>query len=131
MSNALATIGLSLLLGAAPPARPAPPHRAAPVAGSLVSLISSDDYPNAALRNEEQGVVTVALDIDPKGNVSACTVTGSSGSDSLDTTTCRLMIERAHFTPAHDRRGRPVRDTYSQTITWRIAGASSREPAGP
>src|SRR5206468_2770896 len=77
MSNAVAAIGLSLLLAAAPPHRgaPPPPHRAAPIAGNLVSLISSDDYPNAALRNEEQGTVTVALAVDPKGAVSSCTVT--------------------------------------------------------
>ena len=127
MHTALAAIGLSLLLAATPHAPPA--HRAAPAAGSLVSLITADDYPNAALRNEEQGTVAVALEVDPKGNVSSCTVTGSSGSDSLDTSTCRLMIERAHFTPAHDRRGRAVRDTYSQKITWRISGGSRREPA--
>jgi TonB family protein len=126
MHAALAATGLSLLLAAAPHAPPA--HRAAPVAGSLVSLITTDDYPNAALRNEEQGTVAVALEVDPKGNVSSCTVTTSSGSDSLDTSTCRLMIERAHFTPAHDRRGRAVRDIYAQKITWRISAGSSRDP---
>jgi TonB family protein len=125
MPAILAPFGLALLLAAVPPA---PPHRAAPTAGSLVRLISSDDYPNAALRNEEQGAVTVSLAVDPKGAVSSCTVTGSSGSDSLDTTTCRLMIERAHFTPAHDRRGRAVRDSYTQKITWRISAGSNRDP---
>jgi protein TonB len=131
MSNALAAIGLSLLLAAAPPAPPAPPHRAAPVGGSLARLIGPDDYPNASLRNEEQGVVTVALAVDSKGNVPSCTVTASSGSDSLDTTTCRVMIERAHFTPAHDRRGRAVRDTYSQTITWRVEEVGAPPAAVP
>jgi TonB family protein len=125
MHTALAATCLSLLLAAAP--HPPPAQRAAPVAGSLVSLVTSDDYPNAALRNEEQGTVALALDVDPKGNVSSCTVTGSSGSDSLDTSTCRLMIERAHFTPAHDRRGRAVRDTYTQKITWRISDGSGRD----
>lgn len=130
MPHILAPIGLAVLVAAAPPHRAAtpPPHRAAPAAGNLVSLIGSDDYPNAALRNEEQGTVTVALAVDPKGAVSSCTVTASSGSDSLDTTTCRVMIERAHFTPAHDRRGRPVADIYSQTITWRIQGDSAPSP---
>ena len=122
MLHPLGQAALAFLLAATPAA---PPHRAAPVAGSLVSLIRADDYPNAALRNEEQGTATVALGVDPKGTVSSCTVTASSGSDSLDTTTCRLMIERARFTPAHDRRGRPVRDTYVQKITWRLEGAAS------
>jgi TonB family protein len=122
----LGPAGFALLLAAT---SPAPPHRAAPVAGSLVSLIRAEDYPNAALRNEEQGNVTVALGVDPNGAVTSCTVTASSSSDSLDTTTCRLMIERARFTPAHDRRGRPVRDTFSQTISWRISADSPPSPA--
>jgi len=120
--RSLAASGLVLLIAAAPPAPP--PHRAAPVAGSLVSLISADDYPNAALLNEEQGDVTVALAIDPKGGVTSCSLKASSGSDSLDTTTCRVLIERARFTPAHDRRGRPVADTYTQKIAWRIQADS-------
>ena len=108
-----------LAVAAAPPSRP-PAIRAAPAAGSLARLLTTDDYPNAALRNEEQGTVGVKLNVDSAGHVSGCTVTESSGSDSLDTTTCRLMIERGRFTPARNRHGRPVPDTYTQKITWRI-----------
>jgi TonB family protein len=122
MSHAIA---LALLLAAAPHAPPPPAHRAAPVAGNLVRLITVDDYPHAALRNEEQGNVAVSLAVDAAGHVTSCTVTASSGSDSLDTTTCRLMIERARFTPARNAKGRAVPDTYDQKVGWRIRGENA------
>jgi TonB family protein len=119
-------LSLLLVLAAAPP--PPPPQRAAPLAGSLPKLLTSDDYPNAALRNEEQGIVEIRLDVDAAGHVTSCTVTASSGSDSLDTTTCRLMIERARFTPARNRRGHAVPDKYVQKIGWRISVQSVGPP---
>lgn len=107
-----------------------PPTPAKPLAerGSLASLISTDDYPAAALRNEEQGTVAIRLDIGVDGAVTACTVTGSSGSQSLDSTTCRLLQQRARFSPARDARGRPVPDTYTQHIAWRIVGPVTAPP---
>jgi hypothetical protein len=52
--------------------------------------------------------------------VTACTVTESSGSASLDSTTCRLLQERALFTPARDSRGEPVSDTVVSRVSWRL-----------
>jgi hypothetical protein len=48
--------------------------------GSLAGLFSSDDYPQTALRNEEQGVVGLSLGIGPDGRVSSCSISSSSGS---------------------------------------------------
>ena len=85
-------------------------------------IVSEDDYPSPALRNQEQGTVTIRLDVDERGAVRGCAVTRSSGSASLDETTCRLYRERARFTPAHDRHGRAVADVWNgPPITWRIA----------
>jgi TonB family protein len=84
-------------------------------------IISEDDYPAPALRNEEQGTVHIRLDVDETGAVRGCAVTRSSGSASLDETTCRLFQERAHFRPARDRRGRSVAGIWNgPPITWRI-----------
>lgn len=88
--------------------------------GSVAALFSPGDYPEDALRNGEQGTVGVQLTIDERGRVSRCDVIQSSNSSSLDSATCRVLQERAHFTPAHDSEGRPVVDTYSQRITWRL-----------
>ncbi|NUT01752.1 MAG: energy transducer TonB [Sphingomonas sp.] len=90
--------------------------------GSLAGLFSGDDYPADAQRNDEQGTVEVALEIDRRGRVSGCEVIQSSGSQSLDSATCNILQRRARFTPAKDGLGRPVTDTYTQRITWRLEG---------
>jgi len=108
-------------------AAPATPARPLPDPASLAGLISPDDYPAAALRNEEQGIVAVRLDIGADGLVKGCTVTASSGSAALDSTTCALLRQRARFAPARDRKGRAMPDTYAQKIAWMIAGDSNAE----
>jgi periplasmic protein TonB len=109
----------------APPAPPPPPPapkkvEAARAKGNLLSLLSDEDYPSSALRNEEQGTTAVRLEIGPNGRVTGCTVTSSSGSASLDDTTCKLLSRRARFTPARDDTGQPTNDTYTQRVTWRL-----------
>jgi TonB family protein len=84
-------------------------------------LISNDDYPPEALRNGEEGVVDFRLDIGTDGRATNCTVTKSSGSASLDSTTCRLMRERAQLTPARDSKGEAVTDQLTARIVWSIA----------
>lgn len=124
MTFPLQAVAFALLLGAeeAPPAVPAHPLDEGPGA-----LITNADYPAAALRNEEQGDVTVRLDIDASGRVSGCTTVGSSGSPALDAATCSLMRERARYSPALDAEGRPVPDTHQRTVGWRIAPASAAD----
>jgi protein TonB len=104
------------------PAPPPPPRRIEPARakGNLPALFSTDDYPASALRNEEAGTTTVRLDIGPDGRVSACSVTGSSGSSALDSATCRILRSRARFSPATDSSGAKVSDSMSQRIRWQI-----------
>ena len=88
--------------------------------GNLQGLISSDDYPSDAIRNEEQGSVRVTLAIGTDGRVTNCSVVGSSGSRSLDNATCRIMRSRARFTPARDSNGNPAAGEYPGEINWQI-----------
>jgi protein TonB len=106
-----------------PPPPPPPPVRKvkpASARANLASYISNDDYPSAALRNEEQGTTGFRLDVGPDGRVSGCTVTSSSGSSSLDSATCRLLRSRARFTPATDSTGAKVSDSVTGRIRWQI-----------
>lgn len=81
---------------------------------------SVDDYPPAALRNKEQGRVTVSLDVDATGRPTRCTVTTSSGFASLDEVTCSVAMQKARFTPA-TRNGKSVAGVFSPlSITWAI-----------
>ncbi len=108
----------------APPAPPAPPpprvSQAARAKGNLPSLFSTDDYPQSAIRNEEQGTTAVRMTIGTDGRVTDCSITQSSGSGALDTATCNILRRRARFTPAKDQAGNPISDTFSQRIRWEL-----------
>lgn len=91
--------------------------------GSLVGLFSAEDYPTDALRRGDEGTVAVQMLIGADGRVSRCVVTTSSHSPSLDAATCRILTERAGFTPARNRHGKPTTDQYFQRITWQIPAA--------
>lgn len=116
---------------AAAPSIPAPgetgPRRAAAMV-PLHRLVNVNDYPAAALRAGEQGVVEVALDIAPEGRVTACTIAASSGSAILDASTCRILRSRARFTPALDAAGKPVPDRIMTRIAWRMPAAPPPVP---
>lgn len=85
---------------------------------NLASYVTNEDYPVEAIRKEEQGQVSFQLDVSPQGTVSRCTIVQTSGSSALDETTCRIMSERARFTPAKDRRGRSIADSVRGAIKW-------------
>jgi periplasmic protein TonB len=99
----------------APKAKKVEPARAK---ANLASYVSDEDYPSTAARNEEQGTTRFRLAVAPSGRVAECTVTASSGSSALDSATCRLMKQRARFTPARDSDGRPTSDSVTSGIRW-------------
>jgi protein TonB len=101
-----------------PPPPPAPKVEPAKARANLASYVSDDDYPDSANRNREQGTTSFTLDVGPDGRVTGCSITASSGSSTLDSTTCRLMRSRARFTPARDSSGNPVSDRVSSRIRW-------------
>jgi TonB family protein len=120
----------------APPPPPPPPKRLgktqpARAAANLPSLFSSDDYPAAAVRAGEQGAVGFRLEVDKAGRVAGCAITASSGSAALDATTCRLLSARARFTPARDRKGRPVADSLTGRIVWKLPEPEPEPPPPP
>ena len=78
------------------------------------------DYPSAARRNEEQGTVRVSYTVGTNGRVSNCTVVQSSGSSSLDSTTCRILQQRFRYRPARDSAGNAVSTTMRSSVTWEL-----------
>ena len=102
----------------APPVEKARTVEPARARANLASYVSDEDYPSNAVRNEEQGTTRFRLAVGPDGKVKDCTVTSSSGSSALDSTTCRLMKQRARFTPAKDNRGEFTSDTVTNAIRW-------------
>jgi TonB family protein len=106
-------------------AEPAPvaapePSTAARATANLASLFSDKDYPAEALRNEEEGIVAFRLAVGADGKPTQCSITATSGSASLDDATCRILMERARFTPARDAQGKPTTDEVSGRINWKM-----------
>ncbi len=82
--------------------------------------VTTDDYPDEAINQGESGIVAVDLTISPAGRVTACRVTTSSRSASLDETTCYLLTQRARFSPARDSRDAPVQGHIPWRVDWRL-----------
>lgn len=103
-----------------PPAPTGPTQRATP-RGKLGAAITTDDYPDASIRAEEQGVTQVRYEINEQGRVTpgSCQVTSSSGFDRLDRRTCELVERRFRFNPAQQN-GQPVKETRAQSVRWQI-----------
>jgi TonB family protein len=91
-------------------------------------LFSTDDYPVAAMSNNEEGNVRVELTITTAGRVGDCRVVESSNSAALDVATCSLMQRRARYVPARDAAGRLAEDRQSVRIRWRLEGSASGTP---
>jgi len=115
----------------------APATRAA-VQQPLVSLFTTDDYPQAAMRAGEQGTSEVGLTIGTDGRVDKCEVLTGSGSVALDEATCTIFRSRARFTPARDKDGQAVIDHTSTRIRWALPSEPFEEryaravfPLGP
>ena len=92
-----------------------------PPRANLGSYFSYNDYPMEALRHGEQGRVGFRVTVNVQGAVSNCQVTQSSGSQSLDATTCRLARARLRFRPARDANGEPTTDFMDGYVNWRTA----------
>lgn len=104
--------------------------RRASVRGNPAEWFNADSYPAAAIRDHKQGRVVAVLAIDSTGAVSACSIKQSSGSADLDNATCSLALERGHFEPATDRKGRPVAAEYVLPVRWVLPDEPATVDAG-
>ena len=88
----------------------------------LRDVITYEDYPAQALREEDTGQARVMLLVDESGKVADCLLEKTSGNASLDAMTCVAFVKRARFHPAADAAGKPMKDVTHQTVSWRISG---------
>ncbi len=114
-----------IVLAPAPSAPVAPPPpRIQPKGptpkGQPGNWANSNDYPARALREEQEGVTRFRVSVGADGRVASCDVTGSSGSNELDSATCSLITRRGRFNPATDGEGQPVSSSWSNSVRWQI-----------
>lgn len=87
------------------------------------SWLRSDDYPKESLRQGNNGIVRIRLDIDDKGGVVACRVIGRTSPDEFADLSCKLITQRARFDPALDAQSKPVRSFFVAKILWLSFGS--------
>jgi len=104
----------------APPTPPAPVGVTSAAVFNARSLeVSNDDYPQASLRDNEEGSVRVMLSINIQGRVDNCTVQQSSNFPKLDEKTCQIALRRFRAKPALQN-GTPIASTLSKSVRWQI-----------
>lgn len=88
------------------------------------------DYPKGLGVEGIQGRVSVRYLVSETGRVSDCEVTASSGSTTLDETTCRLITERFRFRPSRDGRGQPVASYVVENHDWIVERDTEQDRPG-
>lgn len=82
--------------------------------------LKDSDYPQIEGETGISGTVSVRYLVEADGKVSECEITRSSGSRTLDDTTCRLIRERFVFRPSRDRNGHAIPALIVENHTWII-----------
>jgi TonB family protein len=82
--------------------------------------ITEEDYPSAAVRNDESGHIWYRMDVSASGLPQRCTIVESSGSAVLDAQTCHIAMQRAIFIPASDGKGGVKAGHGIYAMEWRI-----------
>mgnify|MGYP001053941862 CR=1 FL=1 len=84
------------------------------------SWMTDDDYLAKALREGRSGLVEVTITASPKGKVTDCAVTQSSGSSDLDAATCPFFVRKMRFKPAIDATGEKVEQKVVKRMNWTL-----------
>jgi TonB family protein len=92
--------------------------------------ITDNDYPKSAYAAGQQGRVTVALTVDDTGEPEVCAVQSTTADAALAKLSCTLLVQRAHFQPARDERGKPVESRFTQTVQWTLPDPRSLADTG-
>ncbi len=111
-----------------PPIRPPEPKGYPRPARQSAGSISDADYPSSAIVNEQQGTVTANFVVGKTGIVQSCTASGLEQSPVLMETTCTLIKQRFRYQPALISKGRPVEESKTIRITWRLPTDPWDEP---
>ncbi len=82
--------------------------------------VTTNDYPQSAIRGREEGVVKFRLSVGTNGRVTGCEVTGSSGTEALDQAACAKLMLRGRFEPASDSTGALVAGSYTGAVRWQL-----------
>lgn len=94
-----------------------PPVDAEAIGNPARGWVRGTDIPESEWK--QRASVRFDLTIDAQGRPMRCEILHSSGSETLDTTVCKLLMKRAHFKPARDASGRALPSVMRNQINWR------------
>jgi TonB family protein len=94
--------------------------RAAAPANSPGRWVTFNDYPTHAISRGMQGLVHFRLNIDNKGNVTACHIQQSTRPVEFDVAVCNALTKRAEFEPALDDDGQPIASFWRSAVRFVI-----------
>jgi protein TonB len=80
------------------------------------------NYPREARARRQQGVSHYRVEVGVNGRVTSCEITRTSGSQSLDDATCRILRDNVAYDPARDAQGQAVPGEDHGYVTWRLPG---------
>lgn len=84
----------------------------------IAGSIRSSDYPREALKDDKSGMVMVALQINPSGNVERCDIYLSTSPELLEQATCEIFQKRFRYKPALNNSGQPIYAVIKQHVNW-------------
>jgi protein TonB len=114
--------GIDNVVFPGPTPSPGPSFATKPVRpkGNPGLWVTTNDYPQSAIRSEAEGVVKFRLSVGTNGRVTGCEVTGSSGTEALDQAACAKLMLRGRFEPASDSTGALVAGSYTGAVRWQL-----------
>ena len=89
------------------------------------------DYPSDALLRGQQARVGVVVIVTPEGKPETCRLAQPSGVETLDLTTCRVVLRQARYDPARDGEGRATYARSRYNFAWTLGGVFGALPPLP
>ena len=83
--------------------------------------LRSEDYPPGSLNGGHNGIVQVRVDVDENGGVAGCHILHKTEPDDFAALSCKLIAQRARFSPALDAAGKPARSYFTTKIFWLVS----------
>ncbi len=82
--------------------------------------VGTRDYRSSWINRGWTGVARFTVTVGINGRVRDCRLVSSTGHDALDMATCKLVQQRARFTPARDSAGEKTTGSYTTAIRWEL-----------
>jgi TonB family protein len=103
---------------------------AAPTTTGPAGWYKADDYPIQYIEAGRSFDISLRLTVKPDGSLQGCAIEKSSGEKSFDKYNCALLLNRAKFSPAKDKEGRPILGIYRTRVTWKTDDRKPQPGAG-